>query len=78
MDNFFQNLEVYYFHIILVIIIFSLGYSFMWSLYGEKKYTAFLPMSFSPCLRPIFYANVNVYMYFEAVLFLVGSLNHLS
>ena len=43
----------------------------MRSLYGEKKYKAFLPMSFSMSVIYFLYANVNVNMHFDIVLFLV-------
>jgi len=48
----------------------------MWPLYREK-YIAFPPISFSmSACYPFSYANVNVNMYFEAVLLLVISLSH--
>ena len=50
----------------------------MCTLYGEKKYRAFLPSYVFFHVCDLFsYEYVNVNMYFEAVLLLVGPLSHL-
>ena len=58
--------------LLLIIIIFSLGYSTLW---GEKIHSLPYYLLHHVC-DSFSYANVNVNMYFEAVLLLLGSLSH--